>query len=122
VAAGAAGLVQGAIVAGQSPPQFHTGADVVSATFTRAGEVQASLLPDEAVLNGRAADNLGRQAIRDANDTGATPAAPVFVLDFERRHVDTMVSRTLRGGGAARSTINQITRSRPSGQVAIMGA
>ena len=121
IAAAAAGAAQAAIVATQQAPQYHTGADYV-ASFTRAGEVRASLTPGEAVLNARAADNLGRDTIQAANDTGAAPGSPVFVLDFERRHVDTMVSKTLQGGGSMRTSINKIARSRPAGQVSIMGA
>lgn len=124
--AGAAGITQAALVATEKPPQFHTGIEStrgLTASFTRAGDEQlAALTSDEAVLNGRAADRFGRDQIRELNATGDAGGAPVFELMFERRHVDTMVARTLNSGGRARTTVNRITRSRPAGQIAVVGA
>lgn len=126
VAAGAAGATQAALIATEKPPQFHTGLDAsalggLTPGFTRGPDERlATLTTAESVLNGRASDAVGPDAIRDLNQTGgAGLGGPVIELNFERRHVDTMVARTLRGGGSARMAINRITRSRPAGQIAI---
>ncbi len=125
VAAGAAGIAQAAIVATEKPPQFHTGteaAGALGASFTRAGEVLASLDPREAILNPRAADSVGRENIAALNQTGGGGGmAPVFELSFEGRQIDTMVARTLGRGGRSRSAISNLARTRPVGQVPVFG-
>lgn len=88
--AGVIGATQAAAVLAQPLPKFHTGT----------AEVPALLTPGEAVLNPRAAEAMGRDAIEALNRGTAQQSGPVTaVVHWNRRSLDRVVSETVRADG-----------------------
>jgi hypothetical protein len=96
-----------AIVASQKAPTVHDGT-------ANTDEVMGLLRSNEAVLNQRGAEQIGRQAIDGANRGTMGGGGPrISQIVFNRRVLDTMVSSTVQAGG---KTANLIGRGRaPTG-------
>ena len=93
----ATGAVQAGIVATQPAPSFHTG-----------GVVTADLLENEAVLNQRATQSIGVQAIEAMNNGESMASGPsMAVLAMNDRIMDRLVSRTLRADGRSRRELTR---------------
>lgn len=71
---GASGAIQVAAIKNQKMPKFYSGTENV-----RGDEVPAVLHRNEAVLNQRAADAMGRTNIRRMNETGRSDTGPRLV-------------------------------------------
>lgn len=93
------GLAQTALVLSQSAPTVHDGT-------ANTDEVLATLRRQEAVLNQRAAEDIGRDRISAANRGEGFGGGPrVNQIVFQRRVLDTMMSQTIRAGGATQDLI-----------------
>jgi len=93
-AVGVAGAVQAGIVASKPLPKLHNG-----------GEVNATLLQGEGVINRRAMQQIGPQALDAINNgTGGVPQGPVqAMVALNDRLVDRLGVRMMRmDGGASR--------------------
>lgn len=94
--AGAIGLAQGAAIAAQPLPTFHTGT----------AEVPAMLTPGEAVLAPRAAEAIGRSTVDALNKGMPVQSGPsVAVLHWNRRAADRVLSEVARADGAFNEAI-----------------
>ena len=120
------GMTQAAMIASEKPPQFHTGFAGAGSTFpgfTRGPDERTAIIrTTEPVLTQRAGEALGRDRIRELNQTGQMGGGgAVFELSFERRHIDAMVGRTVRAGGRLRRTIAEIGGAGPIGRAQVFG-
>lgn len=121
------GMTQAAMIASEKPPQFHTGFAGAGSTFpgfTRGPDERTAIIRStEPVLTQRAGEALGRDRIRELNETGQMRGGggAVFELSFERRHIDAMVGRTVRAGGRLRRTIAEIGGAGPMGRAQVFG-
>ena len=87
-----AAAIQTAVVLSQKPPKFHDGTANVD-------EVLATLKADEAVLNQRGAESIGRERIDRANRGEPIGGGMISQIVFQGRVLDEMMSQVLQGGG-----------------------
>ena len=97
--------IQAGIVLAQKPPKLHGGT-------SNSDEVLATIRSNEAVMSQRGAEAVGRDNIDAANSGQAMAGGEggVNQIVFQRRVLDQMMSRTIKGGGA---TSRLIAKGRP---------
>ncbi len=111
-----AGIIQAGIIATEKPPQLHQGFSGFPSFSGGPDERAVILRQNEPVLNQRAGETLGREAVQQLNQTGQMPqGAQIFELNFERRHVDALVVPTIRAGGRLRRVIAKVGGAGPRG-------
>lgn len=89
---GPVAAIQTAQVLSQAPPSFHDGTANVD-------EVLATLRQDEAVLNQRGAESIGRERIERANRGEPMGGAMMSQIVFQGRVLDQMMSEVVQSGG-----------------------
>lgn len=101
---GPAVAAQLGVVAAQKPPTLHGGT-------ANSDEVMATIRSRESVVSQRGSEAIGRDTIDAANNgQPMSSGGGVNQIVFQRRVLDTMMSRTIRGGGA---TSRLIARGKP---------
>lgn len=105
---GASGAAQIAVVASQSPPEFHTGGLIAeySGSRNQRGEVDIRALPGEGVVNQAGMSAIGEDGLRQINQ-GRAPNQTVFV-QYRHQLFDATVRDSVRVPG---SELNKLKTS-----------